>query len=249
MKISVQSGVVGILTAVGLFGAGMVTGHWMTEERGGPTKARHTGFSATTKFRILRTETGDHDLDESAWFAMQLTSLTSGATLDRAVETLKLNSKWRMATGDATAQLRGMLEVNPERNRDIVTLTAWSPAKKEAMELANGVRNAYTARREELEVEWAHRLKSSVVPRIAAQVGTAEKARLELVRLAEKYQITDSPPVAGAAGGEVQSEYQRAKTNYESQLKLLNDMRERNMQLSVDDGVRKTVEVLEEARP
>jgi hypothetical protein len=250
MKISARSFIVCLLALACLFGAGMLTGHRMTEagvwggRSAGPPR---TGFSAIARFRIPPPVSEEPRVGADFWLQPQLEALTSGAVLDRVVKSLKLEAEWGLAASDAVIQLRNMIDVGHERGTDLVSLTVWNPAAEKAETLAYAVVEAYAAIRDERHDELARRLTQSISPPFTAQVAAVEKARLEMNRFAEKYSLTASVPPTGrkAAGGDGQ-EYRQAKSNYESQVQLLNDMREKAMRVAVEaSAVQKPVEILE----
>ena len=204
-----------------------------------------SGHSATTLFKVLTSAapdlfgTGKHESGgtntNAHWIDLQVKSMTADVVLDQVVTELNLAEDWGITPAAAAEKLRGMTTVSRQEETDIVAITVRHSDSSKAADLANAVREAYVARRESVETERLRRLIANTEAQIAAQLAKVEAAR-------QKTPEERKPP-------ENQG-YARGMVTYESQLLLLNTMREHHMRLSVNEAVvRKPVEILEIAKP
>ncbi|HWB02867.1 MAG TPA: hypothetical protein VG796_07560 [Verrucomicrobiales bacterium] len=194
--------------------------------------------------------------------------LTERDVLERVVKVKGLDTRWKISLGAAIAKLRESAEASLKEGTDIVALTVWDSDPALGAELANAVRVAYEQRRQELEDERVRRLVTNTDLKIQEQRTKVEDARLSMVETMKKNNIVDTQPLsAEGANPETEgdtgksaaerlklrqqaSEYSAAKYAYESQMMLLNTMREYKVRMEVDLGAnQKPVEILEEAMP
>jgi uncharacterized protein involved in exopolysaccharide biosynthesis len=178
---------------------------------------------------------------------VQVKSMTGGDVLARVVEKLNLADEWGMTPAGAAEKLRGITKVSRVGETDVVTVTVRHSDAVKSAELANAVRDAYAAKRESLENERLDRLISNTEARLSEQLAKVEEARSKMMdSVAPQGSVAENGEVPADGGGNA---YARGLQTYESQVQLLNALREDNMREQVEVGVmRKSVELLEAAK-
>jgi hypothetical protein len=177
-----------------------------------------------------------------------MNSMIEEDRLRSVVKSLSLDARWGLSEPEAANKLRKMLEVKQEKGTDIVSLTARSSLEIEAVELADAVRDSYAAGRIRQEKELANRIIHSLDPRIASQLGVLEKTRQEMMDQSKDYRFRWVPGQEGPSDWRKKPAYLHARAEYESQLQLLNQMREMKIRLGAD-AITSPVVILEEAKP
>jgi hypothetical protein len=201
------------------------------------------GHSATTLFKVLISSAPDmFDVSKKeaetrsvTWMDAQVKAITAEVVLDRVVKELNLAEDWGVTSAGATAKLRSITKVSHQEETDVFAVTVRYSDSSKAAEMANAVREAYVACRESVETERVRRLVANVEAQIASLQAKVDSA---------------GPPMTPEEGTTPENVYARGHQTYESQLLLLNTMREHKMRITVDQGaVRRVVEVLEIAKP
>jgi hypothetical protein len=149
------------------------------------------GYSATTTFKVLPSlapdmfGTANQKLNTRSpnWIDLQV----GDAVLNRAVKELNLAGLWGLSDAEAAARLRAMTTASWQEGTNVVSITVRSSDPARAADMANGVRNAYAASREDFENERVRRLIADSGAKIKQQEGIVAEAA-----------ATQSPPPRGA---------------------------------------------------
>jgi hypothetical protein len=198
---------IGVLGAAAFFGAGVFAErHWLSNRLSGEKqvteeisqKQKQKLFRAITKFRINRPPFAT-DGNSGNWFDAEFKVLTSREIMEDVTRSLNLEIKWGGTPGEAASRLERVVEAEQERGAEIVTLSAWSADREEAVQIADAMLRAYEGRRMGREADLPL-LVPSARSDIVRQTGIVEKARLEMIETMKKYKIADSSPPPGSPG-------------------------------------------------
>ena len=271
MKIRPLSFSIGVLAAAAFFGTGIFAErHWFSNrlageaQRAEESSSQQRRFRAITTFQINRPSAATY-ANSGIWLRQEAAILTSHEILRAVTQRLSLETKWSVAPEEAASRLERLVEAERERGTEIASVSAWSADRFEAVQIANAVREAYEEHRRRRE-EDAARLQRTLQDKFTLQTSKVEEARLEMMDVMKRTNILDvaSLSYGGSAvlktpepsrhsaveEGKKQTEYGKAKYSYESQLELLNSMKEHSPRAVVPTTApsRKTVELLQEAK-
>ncbi len=143
-------------------------------------------------FRVMESsEESDASRTSPAIAEAQREVATSDETLSRVVEDLNLDAQWGLSNEKAVEKLRAGLQVKPEGTGDLVQVQFEDHDSEIAKNVTDRVVQVWSDRIRELETG----LKTGDLEEIASlleqQRTDVEKARMELLELAEVYGITD----------------------------------------------------------
>ena len=188
-------------SAVG-FGGGVICDRLTQTSEAGDAPFRK-GFKAQTKFYSHSLPPRDYFGPPKAPEELGIEKAHHGAWRDRftgletlliAVRALKLEDKWGCSQLQAAARLDRMVEAVEDSASALVTLSAWSFSKDEAVALANGVRDASGERHRNIEDERLRRLKERVAKQVKEQETIAENAHVEMLSVMKRNGIILLPP-------------------------------------------------------
>src|ERR1051325_1277264 len=131
-------------------------------------------------------------------------TIKSERVLSNVVASLKLDEEWgkkfnggvNLTPHEATARIKGMMDLQPERNTSFIDIRIYSEKPEEAARLANEIARAYQAYRWETRKSLSMGGIDALEARLKDQETKVHDAETNVARLRELYDISD--PMAAA---------------------------------------------------
>ena len=158
-------------------------------------------YQSTTRFRVLLSsaidpfqtnEISNRSAYSGNWLETEFKTVTAHETLSLVIKKLNLDQTWGLTFDEALTKLERMIETETERGTEIMTVIVSSVRRDEAAAIANEVREAYDAQRQEIEAERIRRLTQTLDAKIKSSENDLEAARIVMNEVARKHGIVDN---------------------------------------------------------
>jgi hypothetical protein len=125
------------------------------------------------------------------WKETEFKIITASATLQAVVEKLALDREWNLSASAALERLSGMVEVQEERDSDLLVIEIYSPDPSEASRLANAVADAYEERKKAQEKAKTATALAPHQAELEAQERRLDEKRAKMLAVMKKYDLKD----------------------------------------------------------